>query len=172
MAYRPPPPPPPPRCEMHHVHCTVCSVQDCNPHNHAHCTFWQPFPGLVCPPPPYCDVGKAPLWRGKDRRARICKRWRSPGIDSRESIPTAYVAWRAGTSNRVVVPARQAWNRFLGFLKGLQTPAQSLQHITAHSAAKVPTSLAPPPPPPNTKIPLFTGTYDKTFLNVFNEEHF
>ena len=25
-------------------------------------------------------------------------------------------AWRAGTSNRVVVPARQAGNRFLGFL--------------------------------------------------------
>ncbi len=25
----------------------------------------------------------------------------SPGIDAKESIPTAYVAWRAGTSNRV-----------------------------------------------------------------------
>jgi hypothetical protein len=40
--------------------------------------------------------------------ARICKRLRSPGID---------VAWRAGTSNRVVVPAHQAKNRFLGSLK-------------------------------------------------------
>jgi hypothetical protein len=35
-----------------------------------------------------------------------------------ESIPTAYVAWLAGTTNRVVVPARQAGNRFLGSLKG------------------------------------------------------
>jgi len=29
----------------------------------------------------------------------------SPGIDSKESIPPAYVAWQAGTSNRVVVPS-------------------------------------------------------------------
>jgi hypothetical protein len=42
----------------------------------------------------------------------------SPGIDFKESIPSAYVAWQAGTSNRVVVPARQAGNRFLGSLKG------------------------------------------------------
>jgi hypothetical protein len=41
-----------------------------------------------------------------------------------ESIPAAYVAWRAaGTLNRVVVPARQAGNRFLGSLKGLQLRA-------------------------------------------------
>ncbi len=54
-------------------------------------------------------------------RAQICKRFRSPGIDSKESIPPAYVAWRAGTWNRfvvyplmysVVVPARQAGYRF------------------------------------------------------------
>jgi hypothetical protein len=42
-------------------------------------------------------------------RARICKRlcrlW-SPGIDSSEPIPPTSVAWRAGTINRVVVPAR------------------------------------------------------------------
>jgi hypothetical protein len=55
--------------------------------------------------------------------ARICKRLRSPGIASKESIPLAYVAWRAGTSNRVVVPARRAGNRFLGSLKGLQIRA-------------------------------------------------
>ncbi len=30
-------------------------------------------------------------------RARICKRLRDPRIDSKESIPPAYVAWRAGT---------------------------------------------------------------------------
>jgi hypothetical protein len=51
--------------------------------------------------------------------ARIFKRLRSPGIDSKEAIPPVYVAWRTGTSNRVVVPARQAGNRFLGSLKGL-----------------------------------------------------
>ncbi len=44
---------------------------------------------------------------------RICKRLRSPGIDSEESIPSTYVAWGAGTTKRVVVPARQAGNRFL-----------------------------------------------------------
>jgi hypothetical protein len=43
---------------------------------------------------------------------------------AQESIPPAYVVvWRAGTSNRVVVPARQAGNRFLGSLKGLQIRA-------------------------------------------------
>ncbi len=41
-------------------------------------------------------------------RARICKRLWSSGIGSGESIPPAYVAWQAGTTNRVVVPARQA----------------------------------------------------------------
>jgi hypothetical protein len=40
-----------------------------------------------------------------------------------ESIPPAYAAWRAGTSNRVVVPARKVRNRFLGFLKRLQIRA-------------------------------------------------
>ncbi len=57
------------------------------------------------------------------RSSRICKHLRSPGIDSKESIPPAYVAWQAGASNRVVVPARQAGNRFLGSLKGLQIRA-------------------------------------------------
>ncbi len=47
------------------------------------------------------------------------KRLRSPEIDSKESIPPAYVAWQA-----VVVPARQTGNRFLGSLKGLQIRAQ------------------------------------------------
>ncbi len=47
----------------------------------------------------------------------------SPGIDCKESIATmlpAYVAWRFCTSNRVVAPARQAGNRFLGSSQGLQ----------------------------------------------------
>ncbi len=45
---------------------------------------------------------------------------------AQKSIQLAYVAWRAGTTNRVVVPARQAKNRFLGSLKGLQI--QALNH--------------------------------------------
>ncbi len=44
-------------------------------------------------------------------RARICKRLRSPGNDSAR---LCNVAWQAGTSNRAVVPARQAGYRFLG----------------------------------------------------------
>ncbi len=55
--------------------------------------------------------------------ARICKRVRRPGIDSEDSIPPAYVAWRAGTTKMGVVPARQAGNRFMGSLKGLQIRA-------------------------------------------------
>ncbi len=30
------------------------------------------------------------------------------GINSKESIPPAYIAWRPGTANTVVTPARQA----------------------------------------------------------------
>jgi hypothetical protein len=44
---------------------------------------------------------------------------------AQESIPPTYVAWRAGTTNRVVVPARAAGNRFLGYLRGLQIRAQA-----------------------------------------------
>jgi hypothetical protein len=40
-------------------------------------------------------------------RARICKQLWSPGIDSEKSISTAYIAWRASTTNRVSYrPAR------------------------------------------------------------------
>ncbi len=42
---------------------------------------------------------------GYESWARIFKRLRSPGIDSKESILPAYVA---GTTNRVIVPARKA----------------------------------------------------------------
>jgi hypothetical protein len=45
------------------------------------------------------------------------------GIDSKETIPPAIVAWRAGASKRVVVPAARLGNRFLGSLKGLQIRA-------------------------------------------------
>jgi len=57
-------------------------------------------------------------------RARNCKRLGRPWIDSADSIPPAYVSWRAGTTNRVVVPARwEAGNRYLGSLKGLHIRA-------------------------------------------------
>jgi hypothetical protein len=48
----------------------------------------------------------------------FCKCLRSPGIDSQESIQPAFVAWRACMSNAVVVPGRQAGNRFLGSNSG------------------------------------------------------
>ncbi len=66
-------------------------------------------------------------------RARVCKREiRSPGIDFEESIPIAfYAAWRTGTTYRVDVPTRQAGNRFLGSLKGLQIQAQEAAHNKA-----------------------------------------
>jgi hypothetical protein len=54
-----------------------------------------------------------------------CKRFWSPGIDSEELIPPAYVAWRASTTNTVVIQARRAGNRFLGSLKDLQIRAQA-----------------------------------------------
>ncbi len=53
----------------------------------------------------------------EDTRGRICKRL------SEESIPPAYVPWRTGTTNRIVVAARQAGNRFLSSLKGLKIRA-------------------------------------------------
>ncbi len=43
---------------------------------------------------------------------------------AQESIPPANVAWRAGTSNWVVVPAHQSGNRLLGSMEGLQFRAQ------------------------------------------------
>jgi hypothetical protein len=49
--------------------------------------------------------------------ARICRRLRSPGIDSKESVSPACQAWRAGATIKVVVPAHHARNRFLGSFK-------------------------------------------------------
>jgi hypothetical protein len=57
-------------------------------------------------------------------RARIFKSLRSPEIDSEETIPPAYVAWWASTTNRVVLLVRRTANRFLGSLKGLQIRSQ------------------------------------------------
>jgi hypothetical protein len=52
---------------------------------------------------------------GLSYRARICKRLWSPGIDSASLGNLGAV-----TPNRVVVPSRQAANRFLSSLKGLK----------------------------------------------------
>ncbi len=54
--------------------------------------------------------------------------FKEPRIDSEESIPRnrfhqSMQPGRAVTTNRVFVPARQARNRFLGSLKGLQIRA-------------------------------------------------
>jgi hypothetical protein len=64
-----------------------------------------------------------------ESRARICKRLWSPEIYSEESIPPAYVAWPARTTNRVVVPARQDGNRFMGSFKDLQIRALYAKRI-------------------------------------------
>ncbi len=53
-----------------------------------------------------------------ENRARICKRLRSPGIDFKESIPPAHVAWRTGTSNRFVVPfCMPGWESIPGLFR-------------------------------------------------------
>ncbi len=80
--------------------------------------FPQPFILRVCQFTAYCV-----RLLSSERRARICKCLRSPGNDSDESISTAYVAWRASTTTRAVIPARQAGKRFLSPLKGLQIRA-------------------------------------------------
>jgi hypothetical protein len=76
-------------------------------------------------------------------RARTCKRLWRPGIDSEESILSAYVAWRAGTTNRVVVLARQAGNRFLGSLKALQIRALAGWYDTSICPTGPPAELIP-----------------------------
>ncbi len=67
-------------------------------------------PGYWRPVPRHSVWNSFPSW---NYWARICKRLKSPGIVSKE-------AWRTDTSNKVVVPARQAGNRFLGSKKGLR----------------------------------------------------
>ncbi len=79
------------------------------------CLIW-----LQLPPPPPCMFQNGNSASLSLNWGRMCKRLRSSGIDSKESIPPACLAWRAGASNRVVVPARQAGNRFQGSLKDLQ----------------------------------------------------
>jgi hypothetical protein len=64
-------------------------------------------------------------------RARICKRLRSPGIDSKKSIPPTYVAWRAGTTTLFVLPGPPGyigWGNRSWTLNRLQI--QALHFIT------------------------------------------
>jgi hypothetical protein len=52
-------------------------------------------------------------------RARIYKFLRSPRVDSKEPIPSAYVAWRAGTTTPIC-------SRFLAPTDSLKIPAQKV----------------------------------------------
>ncbi len=47
-------------------------------------------------------------------RARICKRLRSPEIESEESITPAYVAWQAGNTNRGFRNGPSCWESISG----------------------------------------------------------
>ncbi len=84
----------------------------------------------------FCFCGHLTI---QEIRGGIFKLLCSPEIDSKESIPLAYVAWArickpvkeprnrfsawcSGKSNMSVIPARRAENRFLGSLTGLQIP--------------------------------------------------
>ncbi len=73
---------------------------------------------------PNCGGGGSCGVSANENRGRIYKCLKRPGIYSDDLISLTYVAWRAGTTNRVVVPACQAGNRFLGSQKGLQIRAQ------------------------------------------------
>ncbi len=86
-------------------------------------TLWKRI-YLKQPPPTIVSIEKT--------LGRICKRLKSPGIVSKpEPVfvnvlgidSAAYVAWRAGSTNRGLIQARKAGNRFLGSLKGLQIRA-------------------------------------------------
>jgi len=53
----------------------------------------------------------------QNSRVRICKRLRSPGIDSEKSIPPAFEDWQAGRTKRVVVTGPPGWESIPGLLK-------------------------------------------------------
>jgi hypothetical protein len=82
---------------------------------------------------------KATTGEGGGVEEVIRRMWREPVLvnlyGARESIPrnrfrhAVYEAWRPGTKNRVVVPARQARNRFLVSLTGLQIRALARHSI-------------------------------------------
>jgi hypothetical protein len=63
------------------------------------------------PPCIYSSMALA-LWVGNKSEPVFVKVY-----EAQESTPPAYIAWRACTTNRVIVSACQAGNRFLGSLK-------------------------------------------------------
>jgi hypothetical protein len=66
-------------------------------------------------------------------RAWIYERLKSPGIDSKESTPPAYVAWRSGLSNRVAgLTGPPCWESVPGLLKskGLKIRARDSVTLT------------------------------------------
>jgi hypothetical protein len=66
-------------------------------------------------------------------------------------MPLAYVAWRAGTTYRVAVPVRQAGNRFLSSLKGLQIRALLCPYLYTFKAPGIDSA----------SLFSLTGRYDK-----------
>ncbi len=74
---------------------------------------------------------------------------------AQESIPSAYVAWRAGTTSRGFVPARQVGNRFLGSFKGLQIRAQGTDLPPPHLPGRHPLRAYLVIPPPKTQTRFF-----------------
>ncbi len=68
--------------------------------------------------------------------AQICKFLKSPGIDSKDLIPPAYVAWRSGTLTLFEAQDSIPWNRFLGSLNVLQMGAQISWALAYHLTSK------------------------------------
>jgi hypothetical protein len=80
-------------------------------------------------------------------------------------ISPTYVAWRAGTTNRVVVRARQAGNRFPGSLKGLQIRALGYNVQESLGSACFPST--PPLIPSPFRKPL--QTFEKVTVWAYDE---
>ncbi len=123
----------PPRPFLYIFHCHIMNV-----HKRP---FFFPLPTLHTPPPSQCPALLLLLlagWSGWKPEFTSCMA-KSKGkfsepvfanvYGAQESIPRnrfrqPYAAWRVGTANWVAVLVRQAGNRFLGSLKGLQIRTQ------------------------------------------------
>jgi hypothetical protein len=66
-------------------------------------------------------------------RARICKRLRSPDIDSKVSILPALVAWRASTTTQLDVPVHPA--TYAGGIDSLESIPGLLKHLEIRAQA-------------------------------------
>jgi hypothetical protein len=93
------------------------------------------------------------------------------GIDSEESILLASVAQRAGKTNRVVIPARQAGNRFLGSLNGPQIRAQiRVSIIGVLYPTTTSSSVAPSFPPTPLLSGLDKANHQKDMLQSYRDK--